>query len=153
MKNKKTIILYILLTCVIWQLGVSISKIIGSSFYMGDFFSIVPVINRGAAFGFFNNSPYFLGALGVVIILCLFIYVWRNKNNLNPSSLLLISIFTSGILGNTIERLTCGYVSDFIKINLFSFPVFNVFDILITCSVFCYILFYFKKELPKEKKN
>ena len=40
MKNKKTIILYILLTCVIWQLGVSISKIIGSSFYMGDFFSI-----------------------------------------------------------------------------------------------------------------
>ena len=153
MKDKKAVILYILLTLIIWQLGVSISKILGNSFHFGDLISIVPVINNGAAFGLFYNNSYVLGALGVFVILALFLYVYKKLTRYHKTKILLSSILTAGILGNTVERFMNGYVNDFIKINLFNFPVFNIFDILITGSVFLYIIYCVKKELLKRVKH
>ena len=153
MKDKKAVTLYILLTFVIWQLGVSLSKILGSSFHFGDLISIVPVINNGAAFGLFDNNSYVLGALGVFVILALFLYVYKKLTRYHKAKILLFSILTAGILGNTVERFLNGYVNDFIKINLFNFPVFNIFDILITGSVFLYIIYCVKKELLKRVKH
>ena len=43
-----------------------------------------------------------------------------------------MSSFCAGILGNAYERYVYGYVTDFIKINFMNFPVFNLYDILIT---------------------
>ena len=77
MKDKKAVILYILLTFVVWQLCVSISKIICSSFSSGEIFSITPVINNGAAFGLFDNNSYILGALGVFVILAICLHVYK----------------------------------------------------------------------------
>lgn len=153
MKDKKACILYILLTFVIWQLCVSLSKIFGSSFYFGEFFSILPVINKGAAFGIFNNNAYILGALGVFVIIGAAFYVYKKLESKDKMLILLFSCFSAGVLGNTTERFLNGFVNDFIKINLFNFPVFNIFDILITGSIFLYIAFCIKKEFIKRKKN
>ena len=49
--------------------------------------------------------------------------------------MLTLVCLTSGILGNLTERLTKGYVIDFIKLNFINFAVFNFFDILITVSI------------------
>lgn len=153
MKDKKASLIYIMLTIVIWQLSVSLSNILGKSFYIGDFFSILPVINKGAAFGIFNNNPYILGGLGVVVIFSTVFYVFRKITFEDRMKILVLSTFTSGILGNTTERFLNGFVNDFIKINFFEFPVFNIFDILITGSIFLYILFCIKEEFLKRVKN
>jgi len=153
MKDKKACILYSLLTFVIWQLCVSLSKIFGNSFHFGEFFSILPVINKGAAFGIFNDNPYILGTLGIFVIIGTAFYVYKKLDSKNRILILLFASFTAGVLGNTTERFFNGYVNDFIKINLFSFPVFNIFDILITGSIFLYIIFCIKEEFIKRKKN
>jgi signal peptidase II len=41
----------------------------------------------------------------------------------------------AGTLGNLIDRLFYGGVRDFINIQLFNFPIFNIADILLTIGV------------------
>lgn len=55
-----------------------------------------------------------------------------NKLYVSENFLMMLSVFSAGIAGNAVERYTLGYVEDFIKINLFNFPVFNINDIMIT---------------------
>ena len=60
-----------------------------------------------------------------------------------------LTVLASGALGNFIDRLTLGYVRDFIYFKLINFPVFNVADIYVTVSVVCFtvlILFYYKED-------
>ena len=62
--------------------------------------------------------------------------------------LLAVYLFlVAGALGNLIDRILYRYVIDFIYFSLIDFPVFNVADIYVTCSIvvlFLLILFYFK---------
>lgn len=106
--------------------------------------------NRGAAFGIFQNGTLILGiisavALAVLIFVCL--RVPGGKKYL-PLRLVLIFI-AAGAAGNLYDRITLHYVRDFIYFSLIDFPVFNVADIYVTCSVFVLaflILFYYKEE-------
>lgn len=98
------------------------------------FFSLVLVKNNGAAFNLFAGFQDWLVIFAVVIILAIIIYLLANKLYISENFLMMLSLFTAGIAGNAIERYTLGYVEDFIKINLFNFPVFNLNDIMITVA-------------------
>ena len=65
-----------------------------------------------------------------------------------PLRIVLIAI-SAGAAGNLVDRVMLHYVRDFIYFSLIDFPVFNVADIYVTCSVFVLvylILFYYKEE-------
>jgi signal peptidase II len=67
--------------------------------------------------------------LGVLIVL------WRHKS---IAELLPFLLVLSGALGNVIDRVRYGYVVDFIHFHVgdaFSWPIFNVADILIAVGV------------------
>ena len=98
------------------------------------FFSLVLVKNNGAAFNLFAGFQDWLVIFAIVIILAITIYLLTNKLFIPENFLMMLSLFTAGIAGNAIERYTLGYVEDFIKINLFNFPVFNLNDIIITVA-------------------
>lgn len=98
------------------------------------FFSLVLVKNNGAAFNLFAGFQDWLVIFAVIIILAIIIYLLTNKLYIPENFLMMLSLFTAGIAGNAIERYTLGYVEDFIKINLFNFPVFNLNDIMITVA-------------------
>lgn len=98
------------------------------------FFSLVLVKNNGAAFNLFAGFQDWLVIFAVVIIFAIIIYLLANKLYIPENFLMMLSLFTAGIAGNAIERYTLGYVEDFIKINLFNFPVFNLNDIMITVA-------------------
>ena len=58
-------------------------------------------------------------------------------------------VLISGAIGNMIDRVKLGYVIDFFSFDLIDFPVFNVADIYIVCSmfvIFFLILFKFKDD-------
>jgi len=58
-------------------------------------------------------------------------------------------LVVGGAIGNFIDRVTLGYVVDFIYFSLIDFPIFNVADILVTCSSIFAILaliFIYKEE-------
>lgn len=99
-----------------------------------EFFSLVLVKNNGAAFNLFAGFQDWLVIFAIVIILAITIYLLANKLFIPENFLMMLSLFTAGIAGNAIERYTLGYVEDFIKINLFNFPVFNLNDIMITVA-------------------
>ena len=98
------------------------------------FFSLVLVKTNGAAFNLFAGFQDWLVIFAIVIILAITIYLLANKLFIPENFLMMLSLFTAGIAGNAIERYTLGYVEDFIKINLFNFPVFNLNDIMITVA-------------------
>ena len=60
-----------------------------------------------------------------------------------------MAAIAAGAAGNLYDRITLKYVRDFIYFSLIDFPVFNVADIYVTCSVFVLaflIFFYYKEE-------
>jgi signal peptidase II len=95
-------------------------------------FSLILVENDGAAFNLFSGYGYWLIFFAGAIILWIIIYLLSYKLFIKESFLVKLSFFSAGILGNAIERCIYGHVVDFIKINLFDFPVFNLYDIMIT---------------------
>ena len=54
------------------------------------------------------------------------------------------SFILGGTLGNGIDRVTKGYVIDFININFVDFPVFNISDIAINIGLI-FIIYGFIK--------
>jgi len=91
--------------------------------------------NSGIAFGFLDlgsrtmsNMLTFAGILIVGYMLVLL------KNENDNTKKLALSIIIGGALGNIFDRLPDGYVTDFLhlKINNFSFFIFNIADASIT---------------------
>ena len=106
--------------------------------------------NSGIAFGFLDlgsrvmsNILTFVGILIVVYMLVLL------KNENDNTKKLALSIIIGGALGNIFDRLPDGYVTDFLhlKINNFSFFIFNIADASITIgAVLLIYLELFNKE-------
>jgi len=96
--------------------------------------SIVYVRNTGSAFGLFTNQAFLLSVVaiaGLVVVLLFFKYL----RELGFMGGLALSLIFSGALGNLIDRLRFGYVTDFIYVRLWDnvfWPAFNVADSCIT---------------------
>ena len=97
-------------------------------------FSIDYVKNYGAAFNIFNGNRIFLSSLSTIITLLL-IYFILYKKNLSNLDLFSYSFILAGTIGNGIDRITNGYVIDFINLNFIDFPVFNIADISINIGL------------------
>lgn len=106
--------------------------------------------NRGAAFGMLQNQRMFF-YICVVIIAVFVIWFYQRvpmTNRYLPLRLCSIFVLAGGI-GNFIDRVKLNYVVDFFYFELIDFPIFNVADIYVTCSMFAlvfFICFYYKEE-------
>ena len=98
------------------------------------FFSIDYVKNYGAAFNILSGSRVFLSVISSIIAIVL-IYIILNKKNITNLDLLSYSFILGGTIGNGIDRITKGYVIDFINLNFINFPVFNIADISINIGL------------------
>jgi len=75
-------------------------------------------------------------SLSIIAIVLLSILIWTVRKD-SIFWLISLLLILSGAIGNLSERLARGYVIDFIHLHYhdkFSWPVFNVADILITCG-------------------
>ena len=98
------------------------------------FFSIDFVKNYGAAFNLLNGNRIFLSIVSIIITVIL-IYLILIKKNIINLDLISYSFILGGTVGNGIDRITKGYVIDFINLNFISFPVFNIADISINIGL------------------
>lgn len=106
--------------------------------------------NKGAAFGILQNAQWFFLILTALLLLfLLYVYV---KLPFQRKYLLLrwiMVVLAAGAVGNAIDRARFRYVVDFIYFSLINFPIFNVADIYVTCSIFVLVislLFIYKEE-------
>lgn len=145
MKDKKAVIFYFLMTLILLDFGNNLKRIFQNSLVSEKLnnavFSILFVDNTGSAFGIFKNNAEILSILGVLIIILIAIEVIKNVAFSDKLQLLSLTLFTAGALGNVVERISFGYVVDYIKLNFINFPVFNCFDIMICTGIILYCLY------------
>ena len=87
--------------------------------------------------------PYsLLLIINVILLILLPLFIAKNLDIRTGKAQLFLSFIIGGALGNLIDRLTRGYVIDYISVG--SFPVFNLADALLTIGIFLIIVFYGK---------
>lgn len=126
-----------------------------------NFFNITYVQNRGAAFGLLSQAdprfrvPFFI--IVPVIALGSIGYVFRRIPDRDVKLSLALSLVISGAVGNLIDRLSLGYVVDFLDFHWhwgYHFPAFNVADSAICVGVGILMLDLLKSEgSTMEKKG
>jgi signal peptidase II len=108
------------------------------------------VRNEGAAFGLFpGRQPVFI----VTSALVLFVIAafWRRTRPVQWPVVIALALVTAGAVGNLIDRVMLGYVTDFFEFGFFEFPVFNVADSCIFIGVA--ILMYWILFGPEERSD
>lgn len=136
---------WLALSAVIIALDLYTKHLVQTSFAYGEhlpltsFFDLVLFHNEGAAFSFLSGaggwqrvffSAFAIIAAGVII------HLLRKRPN-NTLFCLALSLVLGGALGNLYDRLTLGYVVDFLFFHYQSWywPAFNVADSAITVGV------------------
>jgi signal peptidase II len=121
-----------------------------------DFFNLVHVYNRGAAFGLLSSwSPefvriFFIGTNLAIALVLVYLY-WRTPTEY---SIFLwgYSLILSGALGNLIDRIRYGEVLDFLDLYVgrHHWPAFNVADSLICVGAGLLVLAMWRFEGDKD---
>lgn len=108
------------------------------------------VENDGIAFGMFKGFNKFFLIFNSAVLAFL-LYVRRSfKERLPYYS---IHLIIGGALGNIYDRISHGYVVDFIDLKYFP-AVFNIADFSITCGIIMLFIYFLREELySRRKKN
>ena len=105
------------------------------------------VKNKGAAFSLFNNSTQFLTVTSIITSLLLIFIILKSP----PKSywnFIGLAYLLGGTLGNGIDRLSKGYVLDFLELVPINFPIFNIADVSINIAIICFII-----DISKDKSR
>ena len=151
MKHKK-VWLIILGICII--LLDQITKVI----LIGKNTTVIPNVlnftyteNTGVAFGIGANNLILIIIVNIVVLGIIIKFIKERKEQVNFSILISLILILSGGIGNLIDRIVRGYVIDFIDINVFNFPNFNIADISISIGIIS-LIFILCNSILKEKK-
>jgi signal peptidase II len=115
------------------------------------FFNLVYVRNDGAAWNLLSGHSIILILVSVAVLVLLLIY---RRSFLQEQFLhkILLGLMVGGIVGNLIDRIRFGWVTDFLDFHIGThhWPSFNVADSAICIAVGLYIITnvleeYFKK--------
>lgn len=124
--------------------------------------STVPVIegfahltyhtNQGIAFGMLQGAGWLFNTVTLIVVPVLMLYVYLAPIGSTFKEIAVTMIISGGI-GNSIDRLSLGYVVDFIDFSRIGFnAIFNVADSFVTVGAFM-LIGALLLELVKETKN
>ncbi len=100
--------------------------------------------NTGAAFSLFKSQPALLAGFTSLLFLILLIYGLR-KPYFFKGEVTAMGLILGGALGNLLDRLLLGRVTDFFDVVAIHYPVFNVADSLIFIGVFWLVVLYLRQ--------
>jgi signal peptidase II len=110
----------------------------GSQWEVTDFFNLVLAHNQGAAFSFLNDAGGWQRWLFSVIALAAAAWIiWLLRRHATQKLFsFALAFILGGALGNLIDRIAYGYVTDFLDFHWRGnhFPAFNLADSAITCG-------------------
>ena len=113
--------------------------------------------NTGVAFSMFSNNRWILIGVTAVMLIAVLAFFLSGKVT-DKLELFSLSLILSGGVGNLIDRISLGYVIDFIDVRAIHFAIFNVADMCITVGAFllCFAVIMDgkrEKEAKKEKQQ
>jgi signal peptidase II len=129
----------------------SVSRV-GETFFQSGNLYFTHIQNTGAAFGIFQNQTVFLSIIALVGLVIIILF-YRYISHSSIIGIIALGLVFGGAIGNLIDRIRIGYVTDFIYVRLWNevfWPAFNVADSSITvgiCLLIWFIAISFKKEI------
>ncbi|MCJ7763990.1 MAG: signal peptidase II [Dehalococcoidales bacterium] len=112
------------------KLWIELNLAVGESLPETGFFRLTHIRNTGASFGLFQDQSLVLAIvsiIGISVLLYLILFMYRRFHILSTASVKIsLGLMLGGTVGNLIDRLSSGYVTDFINFNFW--PAFNVAD-------------------------
>ncbi len=105
--------------------------------------------NRGAAFSILQGKQGFLFLITLaVLVFTVYALIKMPVSRRFLPLTVCLNMLASGAIGNMVDRVSNGYVVDFLYFSLIDFPIFNVADIYVTTSAaaFLILMLWFYKE-------
>lgn len=118
--------------------------------WLAPYFRFVHWENTGAAFGMFQGGGLIFGVLAVIVTVFIIIYFPQIPKE-EKLMRVAIAMQLGGAIGNLIDRLVFGPVTDFISVG--RFPVFNIADSSITVGVGLLLLALWLTERRKRQEK
>ena len=120
----------------------------GEQLTITSFFDLVRYHNEGAAFSFLADAggwqKWFFSSISIVAVVVIIYLITKHQNQ--KLFCIGLALVLGGAIGNLYDRLTLGYVVDFLSfhVNGLFWPAFNVADSAICVGVFFLLLDSFK---------
>jgi signal peptidase II len=115
--------------------------------FIPGFIHIVYTENTGAAFSILQGKRVLLIAFTLILITALIVYIILKRKSESPVILTALSLVAGGGLGNLVDRVRLGYVVDYLEFKPFSFPIFNIADVLVCTGCGLMLLHFALTEL------
>ena len=124
---------------------------LGQSIPEQGFFRFTYHTNTGGVFGLFANQTFLITVAAVISVVVIILY---SRHKMAQSMMVKVSLgmILGGSIGNLIDRVRFGAVTDFIDVG--AWPVFNLADSAIDVGVvmlIVYLLFKMRKESREAK--
>ena len=123
-----------------------------------SFFNLTLAYNSGAAFSFLADAGgwqrWFFAIIAFVVSVILIILIKQMKRH-EVWSAIALALILGGAVGNLYDRVTLGYVIDFISVHYrhYYFPAFNIADSAISVGAVMWIIDTFKRPSPDKSSN
>ena len=156
LKSIVFVVVFVLLD--VWTKQLAINNLIlgETQEFIVPFIDLLLIYNSGIAFGILDNNDHMtsiiLLLIGILIVIYLIYLALREEDHFKKLALLTI---VAGAIGNIFDRAMDGYVTDFLhlKINNFSFFIFNFADAFISIGAIIIIFFELKFTSDYDKTN
>jgi signal peptidase II len=100
--------------------------------WLAPYVAVVRQNNTGIAFGMFQGNNLLFSVLAVIVSAAI-IYYYPQLTNKDGLLTFAMGLILGGAVGNLIDRVTIGRVTDFIAVS--HFAVFNLADASLSCGV------------------
>lgn len=113
----------------------------------GANFSIIPnaiaisyVKNKGIAFGLINKDLITVIITNIIVLAIIIRFYILQKDRIDKKTNIALILIIAGGISNLIDRIFRFGVVDYIKIELFKFPIFNIADLCIFMGFVIFIV-------------
>lgn len=132
------------------RMNLSIGTVWSPWEWLTPYARIVHWYNSGVAFGLFQGQGMFFTFLALLVVGAI-IYFFPKVDTLDWPLRLAMVLQLGGAVGNLIDRLIIGHVTDFISVG--NFPVFNIADASISVGVGVLLLGIWFQEIRDRKSK
>ena len=134
-----------------------IKYIVDNSIELGDSIDFIPHVmslthirNQGAAWSIMSGKTWFLVLMPIIVIAAALVFMYRNRSG-SRFMLISLALILGGGIGNLIDRIRLHEVIDYLKCELFNFPIFNFADICVVvgAAMFCIYMIFLDDKYKK----
>lgn len=108
--------------------------------------------NTGVAFSMFSDNRWMLVGVTAVMLVVVLAFFLSGKIT-DKLEMFSLSLMLAGGVGNLIDRISLGYVIDYIDVRIINFAIFNIADICICVGAFllCVAVYISDKKEQQQK--